>query len=46
MRLLITIAHTFTGPDWRQVVGSGRAPLPKIAALNAQIVALPVETRL
>ena len=42
MRLLITIAHTFTetGPDWHQVVGSGRAPLPKIAALNAQIVAL------
>ena len=43
MRLLITIAHYFkteTGPDWHHVVGSGRAPLAKIAALNAQIVAL------
>lgn len=43
MRLLITIAHYFkteTGPDWQRVVGSGRAPLAKIAALNAQIVAL------
>jgi len=43
MRLLITIAHYFkteTGPDWHKVVGSGRAPLAKIAALNEQIVAL------
>lgn len=43
MRLLITIAHYFkteSGPDWHHVVGSGRAPLAKIAALNSQIVAL------
>ena len=43
MRLLVIVAHYFkteTGPDWHHVVGSGRAPLAKIAALNAQIVAL------
>ncbi|AMN38662.1 hypothetical protein [Rhodoplanes sp. Z2-YC6860] len=43
MRALVTIAHYFK-PDgslpWTQGLGSGRAPLAKIAALNAAIVGL------
>jgi len=43
MRVLVTIAHYFkadNSPEWQHGLGSGRAPLAKIAALNAQIVAL------
>jgi len=43
MRALVTIAHYFkreADRDWNQVLGSGRAPLAKVAGLNAQIVAL------
>ncbi len=43
MRLLVTIAHYFKETpvgDWYDTLGSGRAPLAKIAALNSEIVAL------
>jgi hypothetical protein len=43
MRALVTIAHYFkreAALDWSHVLGSGRAPLAKVAGLNAQIVAL------
>jgi hypothetical protein len=50
MRLLVTIAHYFkhdapdtkheAPADWRHSLGSRRAPFARIAALNAQIVAL------
>jgi hypothetical protein len=43
MRILVTIAHYFkreAGHDLYDALGSGRAPLAKIAALNSQIVSL------
>jgi hypothetical protein len=43
MRILVTIAHYFKQsgkPSWDVSLGSAGPPLPKIAALNAQIVAL------
>ncbi len=43
MRILVTIAHYFKqepGRDLYGALGSGRAPLAKIAALNSEIVAL------
>jgi hypothetical protein len=43
MRLLVTIAHYFKqqpASDWNAGSGSARGPFAKIAALNAQIVAL------
>src|SRR5579863_8152473 len=43
MRLLVTIAHYFkqdAPSDLRLGLGSGRSPFAKIAALNAQFVAL------
>jgi hypothetical protein len=43
MRILVTIAHYFKiepGHDWYGALGSGRAPLAKIAALNSEIVSL------
>jgi hypothetical protein len=43
MRLLVTIAHYFKHAaltDWLHSGGSSRAPFAKIAALNAEIVAL------
>src|SRR5580698_111901 len=43
LRILVTIAHYFkaeAGSDWSDTLGSGRAPLAKIAALNSEIVSL------
>jgi hypothetical protein len=43
MRILVTIAHYFKQSresTWHTGIGSSSAPLPKVAALNAQIVAL------
>jgi hypothetical protein len=43
MRVLVTIAHYFKQsrePSWHSGLGSSASPLPKIAALNAQIVGL------
>jgi hypothetical protein len=43
MRVLVTIAHYFkqsSEPSWYSGLGSSSSPLPKIAALNAQIVGL------
>lgn len=43
MRLFVTIAHYFKqqpSDSWHQALGSGRDPLPRIAALNSEIVAL------
>jgi hypothetical protein len=43
MRLLVTIAHYFkkdSSAEWHGTLGSGRAPVARIAALNAEIVSL------
>src|ERR1700674_1187884 len=43
MRLLVTIAHYFKhepSSEWLRAGGSGRSPFAKIAALNAEIIAL------
>ncbi len=45
MRVFVAIAHYFNNDEERQAIreldmGSGRWPLPRIAALNAEIVAL------
>ena len=43
MRVLVTIAHYFKQSgqsSWHTGLGSSSSPLPKVAALNAQIVAL------
>lgn len=44
MRILVTIAHYFKqsggGSSWHTGLGSASATLPKLAALNAQIIAL------
>jgi hypothetical protein len=45
MRVFVAIAHYFNNEEERQAIrdldmGSGRWPLPRIAALNAEIVAL------
>jgi hypothetical protein len=43
MRILVTIAHYFkqnAAAQWHAALGSALSPLPKVAALNAQIVAL------
>ena len=45
MRVFVAIAHYFNNEEERQTIrdldmGSGRWPLPRIAALNAEIVAL------
>jgi hypothetical protein len=43
MRILVTIAHYFkqsSESSWHTGLGFSSAPLPKVAALNAQIVAL------